>query len=258
MEPAQAAKSEAAQPPQPRAAAGGAGKQALLLLTSCARAYNGEPTGWHLLEVAHAWAELKRAGYTVEYASLKGGAAPMDPESHALYAGKDDDATAFLADAAVGAAVARTFDVHKLAARQQGLREWALVFVVGGHGTMMDMPADAGLGSALTAFLRGGGAVGAVSHGVAALLLAVARDGATPLLRGQEVTCWTNAEEEQQQTKALVPWLLENKLRELGARFTCAGVFAQHVAVAPAVRVVTGQVGAHCKGAGAWGATCSA
>ena len=215
-------------------------KKALVLLTSCARAYDGEPTGWCLLTAAHPWAELVKAGYRVDIASLTGGAAPMDPAGLVLHAGKDGDATAFLADAAVAAALAATRDVHSLA-----LRDYALVFVAGGHGAMMDLARDDGLAAALTRYLRDGGAVGAVCHGVAALLRVKGRDGAAPVVRGEAVTCCTNAEEEQSQEKEQAPFLLENQLRALGGSFTCAGPFAQHVSVAPAARIVTGQVGAH-------------
>ena len=41
----------------------------------------GNPTGWYLPEAAHPYHVFKAAGYTMSWASPKGGEAPCDPDS---------------------------------------------------------------------------------------------------------------------------------------------------------------------------------
>lgn len=210
--------------------------RALIVLTSADKLPGGEQTGFYLPEAAHPYYVFTRdAGWDVTFASLKGGAAPIDPTSKQTAYQKDDESTSFLDDAAVQQQLSHTPDVHTLR-----LRDFDAVFIAGGHGPMVDMAADPRLGGLLTEYISHGGAVGAVCHGVAALLHVTDAKGA-PLVRGREVTSFTDAEERQAGMEAAVPFLLEARLRQLGARFTCAGPFSQHVCVADDVRLVTGQ-----------------
>jgi len=59
------------------------------------------------------------------------------------------------------------------------------------------------------------------------------------LVKGQKVTCFTNAEEEAMKLVDPMPFLLETKLREHGAQFENAPNFQPCVCVSN--RVVTGQ-----------------
>ncbi len=54
-------------------------KHVLIATTSHSTKGNtGEPTGAYLPEVAHPYDVFIRAGYTVEFASVKGGSIPLD------------------------------------------------------------------------------------------------------------------------------------------------------------------------------------
>src|SRR4051794_34403990 len=66
-------------------------------------------------------------------------------------------------------------------------------------------------------YYKAGGIVGAVCHGPVALAN-VFVDG-MPIVAGKEVTAFTNAEEYEMKLATIVPFLLEDRLRERGAIF---------------------------------------
>ena len=51
------------------------------------------------------------------------------------------------------------------------------------------------------------------------------------LLKGQSVTCFTDKEEAAVNLVEQMPFLLETRLKELGANFTSADLFQPHVVV---------------------------
>ena len=54
-------------------------KKILFVVTSHDKKGNtGEPTGYYLGEVSHAWEVLKNAGYEIDFVSPLGGKAPVD------------------------------------------------------------------------------------------------------------------------------------------------------------------------------------
>jgi len=103
---------------------------------------------------------------------------------------------------------------------------------------MWDLPCNAALASLISRMWRDGKVVGAVCHGPAGLLSATETDG-QPLVAGKRVTAFTNAEEDGVGLTNKVPFLLESRLRDLGALFESGETFASH-AIADG-RLVTGQ-----------------
>ena len=83
-----------------------------------------------------------------------------------------------------------------------------------------------------------GAVVGAVCHGPSGLLQAKETDG-SPLVQGKRVNSFTNRETEQIELMGVEPFLLETRLRELGALFECSENFTSH-AVKDG-RLITGQ-----------------
>jgi putative intracellular protease/amidase len=77
-----------------------------------------------------------------------------------------------------------------------------------------------------------------VCHGPAALVGITLSDG-TPLVQGKEVSAFTNTEEEAAGLTDAVPFLLQSRLEELGAKHTGAADFEPHVVTDG--RLVTGQ-----------------
>ncbi|AKU90031.1 type 1 glutamine amidotransferase domain-containing protein [Vulgatibacter incomptus] len=208
----------------------------LLIATSHASlGATGRKTGLWLEELAAPYVALK--GHAkLEIATPSGGRPPIDPRSQEE---PTEDMKAFLADEHAMGKLAQTRRLDDL-----GDDVFDAVLVVGGHGPMWDL-ANSLASEQLSKTYRRKAVVAAVCHGPAAFVGAVKPDG-EPLLRGHRVTSFTNEEEVAVGLADVVPFLLETKLRELGARYENGPAWKPHV-----VRdghVVTGQNPASARG----------
>jgi len=97
----------------------------------------------------------------------------------------------------------------------QDVTSYDIVFFSGGHGTCVDFPTDA-VGAAVSKAMAAGKVVAAVCHGPMALVNAKTSTG-VPVVKGKKVACFTDKEEEAVGLTAKVPFLLEAKMKELGA-----------------------------------------
>lgn len=89
-------------------------KHVLLVLTSHDKlGEHDEQTGWYLPEVVHPYDEFKAAGINMTFASIKGGAAPVDEGSVEASAG-DASCVAFLATPETKALVDNTVKLSEI------------------------------------------------------------------------------------------------------------------------------------------------
>lgn len=189
----------------------------LMVVTSSDRIDDAHPTGVWFEEFAVPYTRFRQAGMAVTVASPRGGAAPVDPRSL-----EDDRATPDNEAARAALAATRPLGPDLRA------EDFDAVFFAGGHGTLFDLPEDPQVQRLVTEFLQAGKVVAALCHGPAGLLGARRGDG-TPLVRGRHVTAFTNAEEQAVQLDTRVPFLLESRLRALGAVFEPAPEWQDHV-----------------------------
>ena len=108
----------------------------------------------------------------------------------------------------------------------------------GGHGPMWDMPGNATSIALIEAFVKADKPVGAVCHAPVALVNVRGKDGEY-LVKGKRVTGFTNAEEEAVGLTAIVPFLLEDRLKERGGIYSKAANWAPYVQLDG--KLVTGQ-----------------
>lgn len=190
----------------------------------------GKKTGWYLPEVAHPYDVFVKAGFEVDFVSPQGGQAPMDPGSAEAF--KDDPVCqAFLKS---GAEKLRT----TMTPSQVDISKYKVIFYAGGHGPMFDLPNNMEIANLCTKAYEAGAIVSAVCHGTVGLVPVKLSNGDS-IVKGQTVTSFTNAEEEFMKLTEAMPFLLETKLRELGANFVGAANF--QVNVQTSGRIVTGQ-----------------
>jgi putative intracellular protease/amidase len=189
----------------------------LMIVTSHARlGDSGKPTGLWAEELAVPYYALVDAGATVTLASPAGGAAPIDPGSVKPAGGNDPAVERLLKDAILQGALADTRRVSELDGA-----DFDALFFPGGHGTMWDLPVDPGVTRTVERAFANGRWIAAVCHGPAGLVSARRPDG-SPVVSGLRVNSFTNAEETAVGLDAIVPFLLETRLRELGGRFESA------------------------------------
>jgi putative intracellular protease/amidase len=204
----------------------------LFVLTSQARLGDSETgAGSWLEELAAPYYVLRDAGYAVEFASVSGGEAPIDPAS--LQAPWLTDAGRRLLDDVD--AMAKLAKTPAIATVDPSAFDG--MFMVGGAAVMWDFPSEPALGQLLSTFSASGRVFGGVCHGVGGLLNAHA---APALVKGRRLTCISNQEDAMAGFDKIVPLMPETPLREAGAQLSFAGEpFGEH-----AVRdgnLVTGQ-----------------
>ncbi|GIX21260.1 MAG: dihydroxyacetone kinase [Gammaproteobacteria bacterium] len=213
-------------------------KRVLFVVTSHdALGDSGRRTGYFLSEVAHPFQVLEAAGFEIDFASPKGGRAPMDPKSHDL---SDPVNEAFWARH--GARLDAT-----LAPEAVDPVRYDAVFYAGGHGTMWDFPENEALARIAAQVYGRGGAIAAVCHGPSGLL-PIRLENGRPLVAGRRINSFTNEEEQAVGLERTVPFLLETRLKELGAIHVSVANFKPHVEVDG--RLVTGQNPASAEGVG--------
>jgi len=207
--------------------------RALIILTSHGSLGDtGGDTGFYWEELATPYRALVEHGLEVDIASVAGGEPPADPGS-AEEENLNDDVRRFLADDTAMRALKNT-----AAAETVDASAYRLVFLPGGHGTMFDLSQTPAVGKLVANAFDNGAVVGAVCHGPAGLLDATLYSG-KPLVEGRQVAGFTNEEEEAVGLVDAVPFLLETRLRELGADYVKGESF-QPYAVRDG-RLVTGQ-----------------
>ena len=113
------------------------------------------------------------------------------------------------------------------------------MFMCGGHGTAVDFIDNNALKAAIETMYNSGKIVSAVCHGPVCLVDCVKADG-TPLVQGLNVTVFSDAEEEMVQMVDKVPFLVETRFHELGAKYSKAAD-AWHPHVCADGNLVTGQ-----------------
>jgi putative intracellular protease/amidase len=186
----------------------------LMVLTSHDRLGDtGKKTGFWLEEFAAPYYVFKDAGAQITLASPNGGQPPLDPKSDAADA-QTDASRRFKQDAQAQAALAAT---EKLAALKAD--DYDAIFYPGGHGPLWDLAEDSASAALIEAAYAAGKPVAAVCHAPGVLKNVKAKDG-TSLVNGKQVTGFTNTEEAAVGLTDIVPFLVEDALKQNGGLYS--------------------------------------
>jgi len=192
----------------------------------------GQATGLWFEELVAPYWVFRDAGFEVDIVSMAGGKVPIDPRSLDEKE-RPESVQRSLNDAHLMRHLDETPALASVAPD-----DYDAIFLPGGHGTMWDMPANEHLARAVAHAYDEGRVVAAVCHGPAGLVGAVRADGKA-LVGARRLTSFTNAEEAAAGLTDTVPFLLESRLRELGAIFESAPPFRSFVVTDG--NLVTGQ-----------------
>lgn len=182
----------------------------------------GKKTGFWLEEFAAPYYVLKDAGHEITLASRKGGQPPLDPKSDEP-ASQTDATRRFKRDQEAQTQLGSTERLDSVRSS-----DFDAVFYPGGHGPLWDLAEDPQSKALIERTLADGKPVALVCHAPAVLKNVTADDG-TPLVAGKRVTGFTDEEEEAVGLTEVVPFLLEDVLKQLGAKFSKAEPFKPHV-----------------------------
>ncbi len=195
----------------------------LMVLTSHDRLGDtGKKTGFWLEEFAAPYYVFKDAGATLTLASPKGGQPPLDPKSDEPDA-QTEATRRFRADPQAGQALANTTTLSGVKAQ-----DFDAVFYPGGHGPLWDLAEDADSIRLIETMLAAGKPVAAVCH-APGVLKGVKGPNGESLVKGKRVTGFTNTEEEAVGLTKVVPFLVEDTLKQLGGEYSKADDWQPYV-----------------------------
>lgn len=200
-------------------------KKILMVVTNKDRLDSTHPTGLWLEEFATPYLAFLEAGFEVTVSSPLGGITPLDPRSV--------DATNRI----------EWIEAKKVLHQTKSLQEiedsdFDAIILPGGHGPVFDLSTNRILSKLLRRSMIKQKLIGAICHGSAGLVGATLPNG-IPLVAGRHITGFTNVEEVSIHLNKLVPFLLETRLKELGAKFTSANPWKDHVVIDQ--NLITGQ-----------------
>ncbi|AZJ31761.1 Putative intracellular protease/amidase [Tenacibaculum mesophilum] len=197
-------------------------KKVVFVLTSHEELGNtGEKTGFWIEEFAAPYYLLKDKGVEVTLASPKGGQPPIDPKSNepdfqtpaTLRFNKDEELQNVMAN------TAKLSDISEA--------DYDAIFYPGGHGPLWDLAEDKHSIALIEAFYTNDKPVGAVCH--APIVLKDAQVNGEPLVKNKKVTGFSNTEEEIMQLTSIVPFLVEDELKNKGGIYSKAGDWQEYV-----------------------------
>jgi putative intracellular protease/amidase len=184
----------------------------LMVLTSHDRLGNtGRTTGFWLEEFAAPYFVFKDADVELTLASPAGGQPPIDPKSD-LPENQTPAMTRFKRDKAAQDVLADTVELAEVKST-----DYDSVFYVGGHGPMWDLAESPVSIALIESFHNSGKPIALVCHSPGALRHV--KYNGVPIVKGKRVTGFTNGEEQEVHLTDVVPFLVENELKRLGAIF---------------------------------------
>jgi putative intracellular protease/amidase len=173
----------------------------------------GQKTGFWIEEFAAPYYVLADAGVEITIASPKGGQPPIDPKSE-LADAQTPATDRFNKDKALKDKLA-----HSVQLSTVGQSFFDAVFYPGGHGPLWDLANDDASIYLIQNFLKHNKPVAFVCHAPGVLIKVKAQNG-DPLVKGKNVTGFSDAEELAVNLTDVVPFLLEDELKKLGGNYS--------------------------------------
>jgi putative intracellular protease/amidase len=207
-------------------------KIAMILTSHDELGTTGKKTGFWLEEFAAPYYVFKDAGVELTLASPKGGQPPLDPKSDEP--GAQTEATErFKQDPAAQQALAHTVTLDTIKAT-----DFDAIFYPGGHGPLWDLAENQQSIALIETAYAAGKPVAVVCHAPGVLRHVKAPNGDS-LVKGKPVTGFTNTEEEAVQLTNVVPFLVEDMLKENGGTYSKGADWQPYVVTAG--HLITGQ-----------------
>lgn len=188
-------------------------KKVLFVVTSHDKLGNtGEKTGYWTEELAAPYYELVDQGIEITIATPKGGEPPIDPKSEDPSAATEDTKR-FDNDTELQEKLKNTIKLSEV-----NPADYDAVFYPGGHGPLWDLVEDKNSIALIETFYNSNKPVAFVCH-APAVLKNVKTNGEF-LVKGKNVTGFSNEEEDAVGLTNVVPFLLQDVFKENGANYS--------------------------------------
>eukprot|EP01025_Chloroclados_australasicus_P023969 TRINITY_DN24130_c1_g1_i1.p1 TRINITY_DN24130_c1_g1~~TRINITY_DN24130_c1_g1_i1.p1 ORF type:complete len:285 (-),score=43.72 TRINITY_DN24130_c1_g1_i1:212-982(-) len=202
-------------------------KHVLIVATSNSKLGDtGKSTGCWAEEIMAPLMLFKAKGYDVTVASMKGGKIPIDEGSMSDQF-KTDEVKAFC-DREEYSAERKKIEESVPLASITTPDTYDAIFVPGGHGVCWDMPDSRELQGLLGRAFESGKVVSSVCHGPICLANVLLSDG-SHLVKGKNVTGFSDSEEKGVGLAEVVPRSLEQALKDAGGKYSAGDDWAPYV-----------------------------
>ncbi|WP_375445841.1 type 1 glutamine amidotransferase domain-containing protein [uncultured Fibrella sp.] len=207
---------------------------AIVIANPATSTTTGWPVGFWWSELAHPYHAFAEKGYQVTIFSPDGGQckadAMSDPNDPSGYSSGDLISQGFIHTESLRALVDNTKPVSAL-----NVADYDALVVAGGQAPMFSFENATDLQRKFVAFYESGKVTSALCHGTAILRYAKLSTGEY-LVSGKTVTGFANVEEDFADNAVweygilprgqhLMPWRIEDELKELGANYVQAGLW---------------------------------
>ena len=182
----------------------------------------GRKTGFWLEEFAAPCYIFKDAGAELTLTSPHGGQPPLDPKSDEVSA-QTAATIRVKSDTDAQLTLANTIKLSDVLAN-----DYEAVFYPGGHGPLWDLSEDKHSIALIEAMLAADKPVAAVCHAPGVFRHVKSADG-RPVVQDKKVTGFTNSEEAAAGLTDVVPFLVEDMLKENGGDYSKAGDWESYV-----------------------------
>ncbi|ENW24368.1 type 1 glutamine amidotransferase domain-containing protein [Acinetobacter pseudolwoffii] len=175
----------------------------------------GKKTGFWLEELAAPYYSFVDAGAELILASPAGGQPPLDPKSNEPDA-QTETTQRFEADEVAMQQLANTYKLSEVLNQ-----DFDAVFYPGGHGPLWDLAEDQNSISLIEQTLQANKPVALVCHAPGVLRDVQDAEGRS-IVEGKSVTGFSNSEEDGVGLTDIVPFLVEDMLKEKGGQYSKA------------------------------------
>ncbi len=191
-------------------------KNVLFVLSNVSELDENHKTGIWLDEFAIPYKKLKEADLKLTVASPEGGLVTVDDESIDEKSNQEE--------------LKKMTELLEKTEKLSDLdyNDYDAVVVPGGHAAMVDLAGNVDVAKLLGLFFYEKKLIATICHGGAALISARTKDN-HPIVEGKDITSFSNEEEKKSKKDKIVPFSLENKLKELGANYSCGKPFTSYV-----------------------------
>lgn len=209
-------------------------KVAIVIANPAVSTTTGWPVGFWWSELTHPYYAFTEKGYEVDVFSPKGGKCEADgmsdPRDASGYSSTDLISMGFINTSKLAGLVENTKPVTEIT-----LERYDALVIAGGQAPMFTFESETALHKKFVEFYEAGKVTAALCHGVAILKYAKLSNGEY-LAKGKTITGFANCEEDfadnavwsmglLPKDKHLMPWRIEDAMKELGANFIQSGMW---------------------------------
>ena len=180
---------------------------------------NKNYTGVDVFELAHIWETLRhQMNCSVDFASPRGGPTAADPLSVEKMRKDEKLRKKINDDRELIEAMGHTYPLEWIKPE-----DYNCIVIPGCRGAMFDLPESRQLENLIAqVYEREKGLICTIGHGAAALINVKKQQSNEYLVKNRKMTCFSDREEKEMQMDRILPFMIEDRLKERGAKIEIA------------------------------------